>query len=131
MHANRIFTNGQIVTVDNDALKTIRGLRYKVKKLTAQFPIYEKGAVAIRGTEIVGVGPAADVLNVWKGPKTQVLDLKGKVVIPGLMDSHCHSESLGNDLQYGMDLTSALSAEEILNQVQRFIEEKNIGTADQ
>jgi len=56
MHADKIFTNGQIVTVDNEVFKALRGLRYKVKKMTAQFPIYEKGAVAIRGTEIVGGG---------------------------------------------------------------------------
>jgi len=127
MFADRILTNGQIVTVDNEVLKTIRALGYKVKKMTAQFPIYEKGAVAIRGTEIVGVGPAADILGIWKGPKTRVVDLQGKVVIPGLMDSHAHCEYLGNDLKYGMDLTMAMSAEEILNQVEKFIKERNIG----
>jgi predicted amidohydrolase YtcJ len=127
MYADKILTNGQIVTVDNEVLHKMRGLQYRVKKMTAQFPIYERGALAIRGTEIVGVGTAADILNLFKGPNTQVINLKGRVVIPGLMDSHCHSECLGNDLKYGMDLTLAMSSEEIVTMVDRFIREKNLG----
>ena len=92
--------------------------------MTAQFPIYERGALAIRRTQIVAVGTATDILNLCKGPNTRVIDLKGRVVIPGLMDWHCHSECLGNNLKYGMDLTPAMSAEEIADVVGRFVREK-------
>ena len=46
-------------------------------------------AIAIRGERIVAVGTSDDVLKM-KGEKTQVVDLAGKMVLPGLMDSHVH-----------------------------------------
>jgi predicted amidohydrolase YtcJ len=46
-------------------------------------------AVAIAGDKIIAVGDDATVLKL-KGPQTQVLDLNGKVVLPGLIDSHVH-----------------------------------------
>lgn len=65
-----ILHNGQVVTVDSD------------------FSIAE--AVAIRGERIVAVGKNADVLKL-AGEKTERLDLQGKMVLPGLIDSHVHS----------------------------------------
>ena len=127
IYADTILTNGQIVTVDNDVLSKIRAREYKVKKMTAQFPIYEKGAIAIRGTEIVAVGPQDKILKEWRGSNTKVIDLQGKVVIPGLMDSHCHSETLGNDLKYNVELTMAMNADDILKIVSDFIKKNNVG----
>ena len=126
--ADLVLAHGQVVTVDNDILKKIQAREYKVKKMKAQFPIYNNGAVAIRGNVIVAVGPTADVLEKWKGPKTKVVDLKGKVIIPGLMDSHCHPMGLGNDLKYGIDLTMAMSTKDIMNTVDDFIKKNNVGT---
>ena len=54
-------------------------------------------ALAVRGGRIVAVGENADVLA-YLGPKTQVLDLGGKTVLPGLIDSHGHMLNLGNRL---------------------------------
>ncbi len=47
-------------------------------------------ALAIRGERIVAVGADADVLAL-KGPQTQVIDLAGGMVLPGLIDSHVHA----------------------------------------
>lgn len=127
IYADTILTNGQVITVDNDVLKKIRDRQYKVKKMTAQYPIYEKGAVAIKGTEIVGVGPSDKILKAWRGSKTKVVDLRGKVVIPGMMDSHNHSETLGNDLKYNVELTADMNANDILNTVSDIIKKNNIG----
>ncbi len=47
-------------------------------------------AVAIRGSRIVAVGADRTILA-RKGAATRLVDLKGKTVLPGLMDSHTHA----------------------------------------
>jgi predicted amidohydrolase YtcJ len=64
-----ILHHGKIVTVD-------AGFR------TAQ-------AMAVRGERIVAVGPNHEVLEL-AGPATRRIDLAGKTVLPGLIDSHTH-----------------------------------------
>jgi predicted amidohydrolase YtcJ len=59
----------------------------KVLTVDAKFSVAE--AVAVRDGKIVAVGADADVLK-FRGPKTRVIDADGKVVLPGLMDSHSH-----------------------------------------
>lgn len=46
-------------------------------------------AVAVRGKRIVKVGGNDEILAL-KGPGTRVLDLEGKLVLPGFNDSHTH-----------------------------------------
>jgi predicted amidohydrolase YtcJ len=46
-------------------------------------------AVAIKGGRILRIGSDQDVLA-DKGPNTELIDLHGKLVLPGLMDSHAH-----------------------------------------
>ncbi len=46
-------------------------------------------ALAVRGGRIVFVGRAEDA-KVWVGPKTRVRDLGGRLLLPGLYDSHIH-----------------------------------------
>jgi len=46
-------------------------------------------AVAIRGDTIVQVGSDAEVLTL-RGPTTQVIDLQGRLVLPGFNDAHTH-----------------------------------------
>ncbi|HVV98965.1 MAG TPA: amidohydrolase family protein, partial [Planctomycetaceae bacterium] len=67
--ADVILHNGKVVTVDAD------------------FRIVQ--ALAIRSDRIVVVGRDEETLKL-KGPETQVIDLGGKTVIPGLADSHVH-----------------------------------------
>jgi predicted amidohydrolase YtcJ len=64
-----ILHHGEIVTVDE------------------KFSVAE--AIAIRGERIVAVGKSDEILKT-QGGKTQVIDLGGKMVLPGLMDSHVH-----------------------------------------
>ncbi|MEO5941373.1 MAG: amidohydrolase, partial [Candidatus Limnocylindrales bacterium] len=46
-------------------------------------------AVAVRGERIVAVGSAADVA-VHIGPRTRVVDLAGRLLLPGFQDVHVH-----------------------------------------
>lgn len=46
-------------------------------------------AVAIRDGKILAVGRNGLVQSLWR-PGTQIIDLKGRTVIPGLIDAHLH-----------------------------------------
>jgi predicted amidohydrolase YtcJ len=46
-------------------------------------------AIAIRGDRILSVGTSASIRKL-AGPKTRVMDLEGKTVIPGINDAHDH-----------------------------------------
>jgi predicted amidohydrolase YtcJ len=46
-------------------------------------------AVAVRDGRIVEVGRSADVRS-WVGPRTRVVDLAGRTLLPGFQDAHCH-----------------------------------------
>src|SRR5271156_5335927 len=46
-------------------------------------------ALAVKAGKIVFVGSAADAVS-WTGPKTRVERLDGRLVLPGLIDSHIH-----------------------------------------
>jgi predicted amidohydrolase YtcJ len=59
----------------------------KVVTVDAKFSIAE--ALAVENGKIVAVGASADMLK-HRGPKTTVIDAGGKMVLPGLMDSHVH-----------------------------------------
>ncbi len=93
MEADWIFTGGQIVTVDEG------------------FSLAE--ALAVKGGRILAVGPEAEVAA-FRGRGTEVVDLAGRTVIPGLQDSHIHFLSLGHDITYEAELTFAMTAEEIV-----------------
>src|SRR4051812_40504173 len=64
-----ILQNGKVVTVDN------------------AFSIRE--AISFANGRIEQVGSGAEVLK-SRGPKTEVINLQGRMVLPGLMDSHAH-----------------------------------------
>jgi 5-methylthioadenosine/S-adenosylhomocysteine deaminase len=51
--------------------------------------IYNPVTVAIDGTDIVGVGPAADLAARFRG--TNQINASGSVVIPGLINTHTHA----------------------------------------
>ncbi len=67
-------------------------------------------AVAVRDGRILFVGSAADA-EAYRGASTEVLDLGGAAVLPGLIDSHTHAVSLGMSLAK-VDLTGVATEEE-------------------
>jgi len=52
-------------------------------------------ALAVRGDRIVAVG-ADDQVRAFIGPQTEVIDVGGKMVMPGLIDAHNHLQVWGN-----------------------------------
>ncbi len=53
-------------------------------------------AVAVRGERIVAVGSAADIAGLI-GPRTRVVDLAGRLLVPGFQDAHIHPIFAGVD----------------------------------
>ncbi len=67
-------------------------------------------AIAVIGDRIVGVGSAQE-MRAWVGPKTRVLDLRGRFALPGFIDNHTHFMSGGFQL-LGVDLKPAKTPQE-------------------
>jgi predicted amidohydrolase YtcJ len=109
VQADWIFTGGQVVTVDED------------------FSIQE--AIAVRGGQILAVG-SAEAIDSLRGPRTEVMDLAGRAVVPGLQDSHIHFLSLGHDITYEAELTFAMTAEEIVTEITDLEERLNPAPGD-
>jgi predicted amidohydrolase YtcJ len=74
-----ILSNGKIITVDE---------RFSLAQ-----------AVAIRGDRIVAVGSDAEVAKLAT-PATRRIDLRGRAVIPGLIDNHMHLTRYGTTWQW-------------------------------
>ena len=72
-------------------------------------------AVAVLGDRILKVGSDVEVLTL-AGPATKRLDLKGRAVIPGLIDSHLHLSSIGRALEEP-DLSGLTSSEAVVKKV--------------
>ncbi len=85
------------------------------KVATVDDKLPEAGAVAVRGGRIVAVGADKDIRPLV-GPSTKVIDLKGSLAVPGLIDSHGHFTGLGESMMV-LDLTKARSWDEIVAMV--------------
>ena len=59
-------------------------------------PPIENGAVVVHGREVIAVGPA-DEVGTFK--EKQVIDLGDLVLLPGLINAHCH-------LDYSVELSN-------------------------
>ena len=72
----------QIVTVGGRALR--RG------KALGEISVLRDGAILVRDGLIAAVGPAAKIEKLKESKQAQLLDLEGRVVLPGFVDSHTH-----------------------------------------
>jgi predicted amidohydrolase YtcJ len=83
-------------------------------------------AVAIRDGRIVAVGTDADMTKLV-GPGTKVVDLAGRTVTPGLIDTHIHLIEGVSGSMYKVQLTNAASVAEILDKVKARAEKTPAG----
>jgi predicted amidohydrolase YtcJ len=90
--ADLVLLNGKIVTLEEDAP--------------------EVRALAARDGKIVGVGDD-DRVRRFVGPGTRVIDLQGRLAVPGLIESHGHFAGIGRSLM-NLDLTGARTWEDVV-----------------
>ena len=72
-------------------------------------------AVAIANGQILGAGSNAE-MRAWAGPNTEIIDLGGRLVVPGLADSHTHFIMGGFQL-LAVDLKDARDESEFLRRI--------------
>ncbi|MCB0278730.1 MAG: amidohydrolase, partial [Calditrichaeota bacterium] len=68
------------------------------KIVTVTDAVPQAEAVAVKGDKILLLGSDAEVKS-FIGPNTKVIDLQGKLVIPGFIEGHGHYVGLGRSLQ--------------------------------
>jgi predicted amidohydrolase YtcJ len=90
-----VLRGGKIVTVDE-------------KQPVAQ-------ALAARGERIVAVGSNDEIAR-WIGPQTRVMELDGRLAVPGFIEGHGHFVSLGRS-RLMLDLKTARSWDDIVAMV--------------
>ena len=81
-YADTVFFNGKVLTVDE------------------QFTIAQ--AIAIRDGKILAVGDTSRILGM-AGPNTRRVDLQGRTVTPGFIDTHLHQAWIAQYSQGGTD----------------------------
>jgi predicted amidohydrolase YtcJ len=95
MHADLLFTNGPALTPEGRTAT----------------------AVAVTGDRITAVGHAE--VHELAGPRTQVVDLAGRLLLPGFQDAHVHPVPAGLELTQ-CDLTRAKTAEDTIAAVRAY-----------
>jgi predicted amidohydrolase YtcJ len=95
--ADLVFTGGRVHTVDAARSRAT--------------------AVAVRGERIVAVGH--EEVRELIGPRTDVIDLAGRLLVPGFQDAHVHP--VGGGLELGQcDLTGAVTLEEYRRRIRAY-----------
>ena len=82
-------------------------------------------AVGVKNGKIAAVG-SLDELTKAKGNDTLVLDLKGKTVLPGFIDSHMHPVLTGM-VQTGVDLSAVHTIDDTLVKIKKRVEKTHPG----
>jgi predicted amidohydrolase YtcJ len=95
--ADLVITNGKVVTLESST------------------PAAQ--AVAVTGSRITAVGSAAEIKR-HIGPKTQVIDVKGQLVIPGFIEGHGHFTGVGT-ARLNLNLMTANTWDEIVAMVEQ------------
>ena len=75
IYPDTILHNGKIATMDD--------------KTSSSNPGTMAQALAIRDGKIIAAGSNQQILGL-KGPQTKIVDLKGRTVVPGIIDTHSH-----------------------------------------
>ncbi|MFF7356790.1 amidohydrolase [Streptomyces filipinensis] len=100
MHADLLFTGGAVLTPEAPEARTAT-------------------AVAVTGGRITAVG--GEELRELAGPRTEVVDLAGRLLLPGFQDAHVHPVPAGLELAQ-CDLSGATTAEDTVAAVRAYAE---------
>ncbi len=100
MSADLALFNGNVITMDQEQPRA--------------------EAVAVKGGKIIGVGRNSEIKQ-FCGPKTEKLDLKGKTLLPGFIDSHSHMMEHGSNL---LGLDCSMDANKSINDILAKVKER-------
>lgn len=85
MHADLVLRNGAVITVN------------------AENEVCQ--AVAVKGNQIAYVGDNEGI-RPWIGSHTKIIDLKGRALLPGFIDAHCHLGMRGQNAAVILDCSA-------------------------
>jgi len=103
--ADLVLINGKILTVDE------------------AYP--EAQALAAGDGIVLSIG-SNDEIKPYIGENTEVIDLEGKLAVPGLIDAHAHFTSVGH-AKLGLDLTKVNNWDEVVSMVEEAVKEAEPG----
>jgi hypothetical protein len=113
-YADSVYTNATIVTLDDHEMNANPGTIVQ--------------AMAIRDEVIIGLGSNEAMMRM-AGPNTKIIDLQGKTVLPGIVESHVHpmgaSESNAREIYklrntpegYALNIDVAPTSDETMSRV--------------
>lgn len=105
MTADRIFIDGNLLTISQGRAQ----------------------ALAVCDGRIQAVGQTADIKKL-AGPKTEIIDLKGKTLMPAFIDAHMHLVSQGlKETGYILDLSETRTLDETLAKVREAVKRRGEG----
>ncbi|WP_067563484.1 amidohydrolase [Nocardia acidivorans] len=99
-HADLVFTGGTVLTMDSARSRAT--------------------ALAVTGDRITAVGHAE--VRAAIGPRTEVVDLTGRALLPGFQDAHIHAASAGVELGE-CDLTGTVELDEYFRRITAYAAE--------
>ena len=115
-YADTILVNGKVVSMDDKSTSSSVGRTYE--------------AVAVKGHRIVKLGNSGEI-QALAGPDTRVLDLKGRTLIPGIIEPHMHiyGEAIRYLDRFGFEyppngIVVSMQAERDLEKTQALMREK-------
>ena len=82
-------------------------------------------ALGISGDKVVVAGTLREV-QAWIGPRTRVIDLKGRFLMPGFNDAHAHPVTLGL-MRSRLDLRGVRSLKEMQDRIRKHVEHVRVG----
>lgn len=99
MKVKTIFINGQIYTMN------------------PKEPIVQ--SIFTQNERIMDMGTNDEILLQWGRNGTTIIDLEGRSVVPGLIDSHLHISSVGINLQE-LNLTNVKTTDDLLESIRKW-----------
>ena len=95
-NADTVLLNGKILTVDSQSST--------------------REALAIRDGRIIALGASAEIKKL-AGPKSRLIDLQGRTVIPGMIDNHMHAIRAAQTFSTEVNWIGAASLAEALTRI--------------
>jgi predicted amidohydrolase YtcJ len=110
--ADVIFTGGAVYTGDASGRRLVKAAAH------ADGPA---DAVAVAGGKIIAVAAPDDAeLRELRGPSTEIVDLRGRALLPGFQDAHVHPAFAGVTMM-GCNLIGAATLDEALERISAYV----------